>query len=82
MQRRWNDTFICIHDYGFDSFLDEIKRLDDNGWFREWQPTYDWFCNPNNFLKVYEGNYRDGKKQYDEKPDYYDELMRWANDEE
>lgn len=65
-QKRYNDTFTCIAQHGYGRFMDEIRQLDQNAFFEDWHPSYDWFCNPNNFLKVMEGNYRDKKKDPNE----------------
>lgn len=56
--RRWNNTFLCIAEYGFNGFMDTIMDLDNNAYFHQWHPTYDWFCDPNNFVKVWDGNYK------------------------
>ena len=65
-QKRYNDTFTCITQYGFGPFMDEIRQLDTNAFFESWHPSYDWFCNPNNFVKVMEGNYREKRKDPNE----------------
>lgn len=67
LSKRYNDTFLCIAQFGYETFLYEILSLDNNHFFEEWQPSYDWFCDPNNFNKVYDGNYRNktGKKEID-----------------
>lgn len=65
-QKRYNDTFTCIAQYGFGPFMDEIRQLDSNAFFESWHPSYDWFCNPNNFVKVMEGNYREKRKDPNE----------------
>lgn len=74
--RRYSDTFLCIAQFGFEAFMNEIEHLDDNKFFDEWHPTYDWFCNPNNFNKVYDGNYKQGKPKEVDKhsKEFWDSL--------
>lgn len=72
LSKRYNDTFLCIAQFGYDAFIYQILSLDNNQFFQEWQPTYDWFCEPNNFNKVYDGNYR--FKQTDKKEIDWDSL--------
>ena len=80
MSKRYNDTFLCISQFGYDAFIYQILSLDQNGFFEQWQPFYDWFCDPNNFIKVYEGNYRNSKTKEDEVDKEW--IARWLNDEE
>ena len=80
MSKRYNDTFLCISQFGYDAFIYQILTLDQNGFFEQWQPFYDWFCDPNNFIKVYEGNYRNSKTKEDEVDKEW--IARWLNDEE
>ena len=63
LSKRYNDTFLTIGTFGFETFLEQIRKLDDNKFFEDWHPSYDWFCDPNNFNKVYDGNYLEGKKK-------------------
>ena len=69
LSKRYNDTFLCISQFGYDAFIYQILSLDNNQFFQEWHPSYDWFCEPNNFNKVYDGNYRFATKK--EEPDKY-----------
>ncbi len=55
-----------IKQYGVDAVIEAIEQIqyssflagqNKNGWII----TFDWFIKPNNFLKVAEGNYADGK---------------------
>ena len=64
--RRWSNTFLCIAEVGWEEYINCIRNLDTNAYFQTWQPTYDWFCDPNNFIKVLEGNYRDKRKDPNE----------------
>ena len=65
MSRRANNTRLCFQYVNtFGEYLDVIRAVDQQGWFqklvKQGRPIkYDWFCNPNNFLKTIEGNYKD-----------------------
>lgn len=45
--------------------LKAIKSIDDSeflkGYVKDFVITFDWFARPNNFIKVWEGNYIDKK---------------------
>ena len=61
--RRYSNTMICINN-NLPNFLLTIKDLDNQAWFadrakRNDPLKYDWFVDPNNYIKVTEGNYRD-----------------------
>lgn len=61
--RRYSNTMICINN-NLPNFLLTIKDLDNQAWFadrakRHDPLKYDWFIDPNNYIKVVEGNYRD-----------------------
>ena len=75
LSRRYSNTLLTIKEHGFDAFLKAIWDIDKTEFFSQWQPTYDWFSEPNNFLKVIEGNYKE--KETDK-----EWLERWLNDEE
>ena len=76
LSKRYNDTFLTIAQFGYDTFIYQILSLDNNQFFEEWKPSYDWFCQPNNFNKVYDGNYRFGKEKEVDKysKEYWDSL--------
>ena len=76
LSRRYNNTFLSIAEFGFDEFLNQINTLDRNKFFEDWHPNYDWFCDPNNFIKVLEGNYLEGKIKVIDKnsKEYWDSL--------
>ena len=76
LSRRYSNTLLTIKEHGFEPFLDAIRDIDNTDFFSQWQPTYDWFCDPNNFLKVSEGNYKNGNESERE------QIERWLNDEE
>lgn len=74
LSKRYSNTLLTIKEHGFEPFLDAIRGIDGTEFFGQWQPTYDWFSEPNNFLKVIEGNYKD--------KDDKEWIERWLNDEE
>ena len=49
-----------IKEYSLDQVLEAIKSIEDSNFLRTatWF-NFDWFIKPNNFIKVYEGNYKD-----------------------
>lgn len=55
-----------VNQYGLDEVLKAIKSIDDSeflkGYVKDFVITFDWFVRPNNFIKVWEGNYIDKKK--------------------
>lgn len=55
-----------IKDYGVDAVLEAIGKIRQSSFLtgnnkNGWVITFDWFVKPNNFPKVYEGNYDDGQ---------------------
>ena len=54
-----------VNQYGLDEVLKAIKSIDDSeflkGYVKDFVITFDWFVRPNNFVKVWEGNYIDKK---------------------
>lgn len=52
-----------ISEYGFDAVMEAINLVSQSpfllGRVNEFVITFDWFIKPNNFVKVYEGNYND-----------------------
>lgn len=67
--KRYNNLMSCIQSFGFDAVLGAVKDLDSNEWFDTWKPPFDWFCDPDNMLKVIEGNY---KTVYEKKENPYE----------
>ena len=63
LEKRYNDIMLCIQQFGYERFLYEILSLDNNKFFEQWKPNFDWFVDPNNFLKVTEGTYRFATKK-------------------
>ncbi len=55
-----------INQYGLDEVLKAIRSIDDSeflkGYVKDFVITFDWFVRPNNFVKVWEGNYLDKKR--------------------
>ena len=60
-----------LKEYTMDEFLSAISNIRSSPWLlgrnrQNWMITFDWFVKPNNFQKVYEGNYIGVEsKQYD-----------------
>ena len=55
-----------IREYGVDGVLKAVENVKNSTFLkgqnsRCFEATFDWFVKPNNFLKVYEGNYTDKK---------------------
>ena len=64
LSKREQDTRLCING-NLDKYLQTISDLDNQSFFLDQSKRgnllkYDWFCNPNNYQKVVEGNYKDG----------------------
>jgi hypothetical protein len=56
-----------LKDYTIDEILSAISNIRESPFLlgqnnKGWQITFDWFVKPNNFIKVYEGNYT-GQRQ-------------------
>jgi len=56
-----------IKEYGTDQIIEAITSIKSSPFLlgqnrNNWIITFDWFIKPNNFLKVLEGNYLDGKR--------------------
>ncbi len=63
LSKREQDTRLCING-NLDRYLQTINDLDNQSFFLDQSKRgnllkYDWFCNPNNYQKVVEGNYKD-----------------------
>lgn len=81
--KRYDNMMLCIAQFGWDRFIAEMRSIDENKWFEEWQPMFDWIVNPNNFMKLVEGNYKQGKQNVTDSKDADKEwIERWLNDEE
>lgn len=63
MSKRYNDLMLSVETYGFDEVLEAVEHLDDNDFFQTWKPNFDWVVNPNNMIKIIEGNYKHNDKQ-------------------
>lgn len=75
MTKRYDETKLCFRHASPEEFIQVIRSLDEQAFFvkraRQKDPLrYDWFCRPDNFLKVLEGNYREEFKE--EKAGKYD----------
>lgn len=68
--KRYQSLCARIKEYGEDKILTAIENIKDSdflqGKSKDWIITFDWFVRPNNFPKVFEGNYdnRGGNNKY------------------
>ena len=68
LSKRYDNTKLCIGYHTKDEYLDIIRSLDEQAWFKDRAMKndllkYDWFCQPDNFQKVLEGNYKDMRNE-------------------
>ena len=78
LSKREQDTRLCINS-NLDKYLQTINDLDNQSFFLDQSKRgnllkYDWFCNPNNYQKVVEGNYKDG---YSREPPRKEAVRTW-----
>lgn len=62
--KRYKSLKARIKDYGLEKVLQAIKNVNESKFLkgknnRNWTISFDWLLNPNNFIKVLEGNYKD-----------------------
>lgn len=62
--KRYKSLKARIKDYGLEKVLQAIKNINESKFLkgknnRHWTISFDWLLNPNNFIKVLEGNYKD-----------------------
>ena len=91
--KRLKHTKARINEFGEEKFIEAIKSISKSSFLlgknnRNWVISYDWFINPNNFVKVLEGRYIDkGGSGYDKKHNRSDEIINeyggdfWDNKE-
>jgi len=80
MSKRYNDLMLSIETYGFEEVLEAIQNLDSNEFFRSWKPSFDWVVNPNNMIKIIEGNYKHNDKQTGDASKEW--LEKWVAEDE
>lgn len=81
-----------VNEYGTEAVLDAIEKIRRSAFLKGqnaegWTITFEWFVKPNNFIKVYEGNYDDrpDRKQTEaaaEMQHRYQVARDWANEED
>lgn len=76
---RYNAIKARIRQYGINATLEAINLISQSPFLlgqnkRNWQITFDWFVKPNNFVKVYEGNYSNKESHDKGRLDWIDEL--------
>ncbi|EOU1763544.1 TPA: helix-turn-helix domain-containing protein [Clostridium perfringens] len=62
--KRYKSLKARIKDYDLEKVLQAIKNINESKFLkgennRNWTISFDWLLNPNNFIKVLEGNYKD-----------------------
>lgn len=81
--KRYESLVARVNDYGLDKIAEAINNINKSSFLkgknkRGWVVTFDWFCKPNNFIKVLEGNYTDKdtykKKDFEEREYDYEDL--------
>lgn len=82
LNRRWNNIMLCVKQYGFDVVLNAIQHLDDNEFFRTWKPSFDWVVDPNNMLKIIEGNYKQGKEDFNSNDASAEWIAQWVGEDD
>ena len=61
--RRWDRTEMAMAVAGGkDAFLDLIRSLDSQAYFKTHRVDYDWFVDPKNFQNILEGKYKEPHK--------------------
>lgn len=65
--RRYDNTKLCLRFTDLNGFIQTIDKIDSMKRFKQWQEkgytlTYDWFSDPDNFVKIMEGQYREELK--------------------
>lgn len=79
-----------VNEYGTEAVLDAIEKIRRSAFLKGqnaegWTITFEWFVKPNNFIKVYEGNYDERVKQTEaaaEMQHRYQVARDWANEED
>lgn len=62
---RYKSLKARINEYGIENVIKAIKNINESSFLkgqnnRNWIVSFDWLVKPNNFIKVLEGNYKDG----------------------
>ena len=70
-----------VNQYGLDEVLKAIRSIDDSeflkGYVKDFVITFDWFARPNNFIKVWEGNYIDKVSPKNSSREEFLEGLNW-----
>ena len=78
-----------VREYGIDDVLSTIDTIKDSdfllGRVKDFTITLDWFSRPNNFQKIYNGNYSNGNRKNNYKSQtaqmldsFYDQTAEWV----
>jgi hypothetical protein len=85
--KRYSQVRKRVNDYGIDAVLVAIHKIRDSKFLQgkatDFTITFDWFIRPNNFIKVYEGNYDDkinrtGNRGADMLEKSYEMMKEWS----
>lgn len=76
--KRYQMLKARMKEYGMDQIVSAIESIKDSSFLlgqnkNGWMISFDWFVKPNNFLKVFEGNYLNGKKEQSGLEEWIDE---------
>lgn len=76
--RRWDETQICIHMFGFEKVLEAIRRIRESEYLKaRGSAAYDNYINRDTLQKVLEGNYDELYKSAEQAPESdYERSMR------
>ena len=76
--RRWDETQICIHMFGFEKVLEAIRRIRESEYLKaRGSVAYDNYINRDTLQKVLEGNYDELYKSAGQAPESdYERSMR------
>jgi len=74
-----------VSEYSAADVLQAIDNIYDSDFLQgnnntAWTITFDWFIKPNNFQKVFDGNYKNQTKRKTETAHFHDELEEWKED--
>lgn len=78
--KRYDNLRARIKQYGADDVISAVRRIRDSdfltGKATDFTITFDWFVKPNNFIKVFEGNYDRGETKSDWRKEWAKEYDR------
>lgn len=68
MTKRWDNLRLTLANHPYGELITVIRDIDNQAFFQKKaqegsRVTFDWFIQPDNFQKVFEGNYKHGKEE-------------------